>query len=248
MKINEKKTFTHKNKKHLQNINFNNSLKTNQLFKNSNFNRQKLTPKKTIFSILIILIFIFVSYSLIIKPTITGYTTHKAMEKTNLTIDAYALSLTELQNEIAKQKTNLSSCYTFNKDLFEHLEKNINQQLEFYSQLTLANDELSEKKEYINKLSIESQNLKQEITNQKIELIKDCENQIIELKKNSEEEVIKIQKKYNNTLSDYQNLATNTANNICCKSRVDNPQIDSYTINNNRIICASQAEFKINCN
>jgi hypothetical protein len=39
----------------------------------------------------------------------------------------------------------------------------------------------------------------------------------------------------------------NAANNICCKSKVDNKNIDSYLISNGVIICTSGEKDKIIC-
>lgn len=45
----------------------------------------------------------------------------------------------------------------------------------------------------------------------------------------------------------YAAVVQNAANNICCKNRIDSPEIDSYLVASNRIVCASGEEPKINC-
>lgn len=47
--------------------------------------------------------------------------------------------------------------------------------------------------------------------------------------------------------NDFDELALNTANNLCCKARVDNPDIKYYRIENNRILCLSEGDLKISC-
>lgn len=45
----------------------------------------------------------------------------------------------------------------------------------------------------------------------------------------------------------YNLFAENVANNLCCKARVDNSDIDSYEIDDNMIKCLEDGEEKISC-
>ena len=45
----------------------------------------------------------------------------------------------------------------------------------------------------------------------------------------------------------YERLIENTANNICCKARIDNPKIDSFIVSNDRVVCSIGEERKIAC-
>lgn len=55
----------------------------------------------------------------------------------------------------------------------------------------------------------------------------------------------------NQEIDDLQNqfdiLVNNMANNICCKAKIDNPNINSYILENNKIICLESGELKISC-
>lgn len=55
----------------------------------------------------------------------------------------------------------------------------------------------------------------------------------------------------NNDIDNLQNqfdlLVNNIVNNICCKAKIDNPNIDSYILENNKIICLEEGELKISC-
>lgn len=42
-------------------------------------------------------------------------------------------------------------------------------------------------------------------------------------------------------------FAENLANNLCCKAKIDNPNINSYILENNKIICLEQGILKISC-
>lgn len=45
----------------------------------------------------------------------------------------------------------------------------------------------------------------------------------------------------------YDLLAKNVANNICCKAKVDNPNIKYYAVENDRIVCLEEGELGISC-
>lgn len=45
----------------------------------------------------------------------------------------------------------------------------------------------------------------------------------------------------------YEVFVQNTANNICCKAKVDNPDIQYYKVENNKIVCLEEGELGISC-
>ncbi len=45
----------------------------------------------------------------------------------------------------------------------------------------------------------------------------------------------------------YNELARNSANNICCKARIDNNAINSYRVESNRITCGENIENPLSC-
>lgn len=57
----------------------------------------------------------------------------------------------------------------------------------------------------------------------------------------------KLQSELASTKVSYELILKNAANNICCKTKVDNPAIDSYIIANDRISCAVGEQTKIAC-
>jgi len=53
--------------------------------------------------------------------------------------------------------------------------------------------------------------------------------------------------KYQNLEEKYLALSRNTANNLCCKMRIDNPDINFYEIQNNKIICLEGGTKSLSC-
>lgn len=46
---------------------------------------------------------------------------------------------------------------------------------------------------------------------------------------------------------EYEDLIQNIANSVCCKEKVDDPAIDSYSIKGDTIICSSKGDKAISC-
>ena len=52
---------------------------------------------------------------------------------------------------------------------------------------------------------------------------------------------------YQNLEEKYLALSRNTANNLCCKMKIDNPDINFYEIQNNKIICLEGGTKFLDC-
>ena len=61
------------------------------------------------------------------------------------------------------------------------------------------------------------------------------------------EDLNKKQINYKNLEEKYAALSKNTANNLCCKMKIDNPSIKFYEIQNNRIICLEGGTKNLDC-
>jgi len=61
------------------------------------------------------------------------------------------------------------------------------------------------------------------------------------------EDLKSMEKQKEGIKEDYDLIIQNAANNICCKQRIDNPSIDSYSVKDSRIICSTDGDKKISC-
>jgi hypothetical protein len=50
-----------------------------------------------------------------------------------------------------------------------------------------------------------------------------------------------------NLQRDYDLVVKNSADNICCKAKVDNSDIDSYIVSSNKVVCTSGEDKRISC-
>ncbi len=138
-------------------------------------------------------------------------------------------SLSELESKILVYEANLSYCDAFNKEFMAELEK-------YSNKLSDCKAELNALKVFFNisslKYDSDIKKLEEELER------KDAEMRKIEDK--NTEQIININQQY-------KILAHNSANNICCKMRVDNSKISYYKIENGRIVCLEEGINGIVC-
>jgi predicted RNase H-like nuclease (RuvC/YqgF family) len=154
----------------------------------------------------------------VIRPAVVGYATYSDMKKTNQSINDYSNSVEKLQSQITVYETNMSSCQAYNDKLMAELKTSSNSLSECNSKLTA--------------IQINYDNYK----NKTEEQIMDLNAQIA-----TKDETIKTFE------SNYNVIAQNTANNLCCKARIDNSRISSYKVENNKVVCLEEGEKNISC-
>ncbi|MEK6969525.1 MAG: hypothetical protein AABW48_03790 [Nanoarchaeota archaeon] len=60
-------------------------------------------------------------------------------------------------------------------------------------------------------------------------------------------EITALKEEVETVKSSFDVLIKNMANNICCKQKVDNPSINYYTIENNKVLCSSEGTNQLSC-
>ncbi len=176
----------------------------------------------------------------IIRPAFIGFATYEKIKNSNVSVDEYGKNVRELENSIIIKSTNLSACTEQNSKLFtewkNYVEKFSNCQISLgamSANLSMLSSQSTKKSEDYNNLAKEK--------NEEIEKLKN---------KNQFETQAIIDEK-NTTISklneEYDALARNSANNICCKAKVDNPKIGFYSVNNNKIECLDEGTLSITC-
>ena len=189
--------------------------------------------------ILLIAVFIVIAFLLfiyVIKPSVIGYILYYKVRSSNYTVEDYGKNIQDLKTQILIYSTHLSACSEFNKNLVLGLENKFN--------------ELTECKSNIFFLELNFN-----LTKNKYEdSINNFENKIEEINKGIEEknkELDKIKDKKEAEISElriqHSILAQNTANNLCCKQKIDNPRINYYKIENNKMICLEDGALAISC-
>ena len=176
-----------------------------------------IKDNKTI-SIVAFTIIILLLLILVVRPSIVGYTIYQNLKDSNQSIDDYKENAQELKSNLLVANTKLDSCTEQNEELSAESEEFTEKYYDCEKELsTLTNDLDLSENEYEKILALIEDNLEEK------------EEEIEELKQ------------------DYDILVTNVANNICCKAKVDDPKIDSYEIQGNKIVCLEGADSKIAC-
>ena len=173
--------------------------------------------KKIIISFIVIDVLLLLAI-LIARPIIVGYTVYTQIRELNQSIDTYTQNINDLRMEMMTATSNLSSCYSMNQQLLSKLQE--------------TNSKILEYQTSINSLEKEISNLEESSKEEKEELQKELDDKIAEL---------------SDLKTDYNNLIKNTANNVCCKAKIDNPRIKYYKVENDKIVCLEEGSLEISC-
>jgi len=190
---------------------------------------KKWSKKNIIYTTIISIILLVLLIKFIIRPSIIGYSTYQQAESLNYSLEDYGNNMKNLESRILIFNTNLSSCVELNKKLWMEFEK--------YS------DKFSECKGSLDalrmKFDLTKENYEEDIEDLEKELDKKNE-EINELRFGREKEIRDLELQHNVIMQ-------NVANNICCKAKVDNPNINYYRVENDKIICSEEGTLGISC-
>lgn len=188
----------------------------------------------------IIAIILATALFFILKPVITGYNIYQKVQSSNVTLDQYLTDTNTMQGSLQVAKTNATSCYTLYQGLLEKFLTVENQFSECKSQLYFANSSYQSYKSTCNS------QLKDADT--KCQLKLDALNTADKVQTNTIRHLLDERTSdYDALKSSYNAIVQNSANNICCKAKVDNPNIASYTISNDKIVCLESGDKAISC-
>jgi len=182
---------------------------------------------KTILVLTIIVSLLMVFF--IIRPAIIGYSIYGQVQKSNYSIDTYANTISQLKSKLELAKNNITAVKEFNSQL---ISINLNCSEKYSSCLNnnfkteyQCNSSLKEDQLIIN-------NLKSQL-NATIARIDGLRNN------------------FSQSLADekahYATLAKKSADNICCKKKIDNSNINYYIIQDDQIICLETSGFNLSC-
>ena len=188
--------------------------------------KNKLNLPTILTGVIILLVIIVL---VITKPAITGYVVADQFEETNMNVSEFLEEQELTKSELVITQTNLDTCKELNQDYLDDI-----------SEERSTSFQCDQEK---NELQSKYNNLKSEYELEKQKIESDFKQKEIEIEIENQQ----LETKYNDVKTLHDSLVTNIANNICCKAKVDNKNIDSYLISNSMIVCATGAENKITC-
>lgn len=183
----------------------------------------------------------------IVRPAVLGYGVYQQAQSSNLTVEDYAQNMQELSRDLDVTKANLSSYSTFTGALLTELDEKNDEltdckvQLErTQSTVGAAQQQVADKEVELAKVKSETQNTITQAVAEKTAALGqekiDCESSL----NNKETKVGEIQAKYDL-------LIKNSAKSICCKAKVDNPQINFYDVVDGKVTCLEQGTNQLSC-
>ena len=187
---------------------------------------------------LVILSVLLIAY--VLRPSIIGYNAYKKIKSSNYSIEDYGKDVQELKTRVLISNANFSTCNEFNKKILTELEKYLDKSSECKGELNALKINFSLTKSKYEESAKELKAYLDE-NSKEIENIKGEKNEEINKLKNEKDIEI------NDLKLQYSLFAQNTANNLCCKAKVDNSKINYYKIENNKVTCLEEGTLPISC-
>jgi len=183
----------------------------------------------------------------IVRPAVLGYGIYQQAESSNLTVQDYAQNMQELSRDLEVTKANLSSYSSFTGALLAQVEEKNDEFTECKVQLErikidveAAHKQVTDKDTEIAAVKSESQkNIGQQVT-EKTAALEQGKTECVDSLTKKETEVGEVQAKYDL-------LVKNAVKSICCKAKVDNPQINFYDVADGKITCLEQGSNQLSC-
>ncbi|MFT4344137.1 MAG: hypothetical protein ACMXYE_05330 [Candidatus Woesearchaeota archaeon] len=238
-----------------------------QLSKKSQPNKHTKNPVRNFLRnprIIHINILLFISALLIVtilvllQPAMTGYVIANEFQDQRMSATEFLEELERLKTHTERLEVNLTRAQTRNEVYQHELLEERNTSFMCKEELARIQHELSQLEktftEELQNKEIKYEEQQHNFTAQINRVEQECsfqtQSRINELQIAEEQlqnEIQELRFRINTTEDRYQKRAYNTARNICCKAKVDNPSIDSYIVSNNMIICTTGQPQKIQC-
>jgi len=187
--------------------------------------------------VVLLLVFLIV---FVIKPGVVGYTIYQEIEGSNYSVEDYGKSLEEIRLELAASQTAESSCDIFSERVLESLSNSSDK-------LSACSSALSALEVSFNLSAIRYEEIIQGME-------EDYTSSVLQLDASYDEKMQDVDDQYEDKqdeistlMKDYAGLAENTANNLCCKAKIDDPDIAFYAVQNNKVVCLEEGILALSC-
>lgn len=168
-------------------------------------------------------------FFLLVRPAATGYVVYQEVKQSNQSLEDYSRGLDELKSMLRDSEGELSECTAANELFFRKLDEFTDKAAECENRRGAIEVNYTITK---NLFAQKFRDQQDEIDRleEEIKKLKDDQRQLSVAKRN-----------------DYDVLAENLANNICCKQKVDNPDISHYKVENHMVVCLESGQLAISC-
>jgi len=178
---------------------------------------------------LVLQIVFVIAIMLLVKPALLGYKFSKQFEEIGMSGGEYLKQMDEIKTQLAVSEATEQGC--------ENSKENVLREIREERQNT------EECKDDIQIIGAKLANLQNEF---RLNMSITRENFIDNIQKN-EAEARNLKLDNSRLEQNLKELAESSAKNICCKARVDDNSIDSYSIDNNKVVCGTARENTLVC-
>lgn len=208
-------------------------------------------------AILLVILIIFLSI-FVIRPSLIGYGIYKDVENSELGFETYGQDVQELRLQTATLSSNLSLQSEFNQQIRSELATAKEELIKYQGENAALSSELDSAKQ---NAQLTTQNLQDQLDQCKENLestkteskekldtsLKTQSDQLTKEKEQCSQDLQETTSALSSLQVDYDLLIKNSAKSICCKVRVDNPDISAYAVLEHKIVCLEEGEKKLEC-
>lgn len=188
-------------------------------------------------TVIVTLIIVIVLVSLLIfRPALIGYSVYKQAEDGNYSVTELGASVQNLRLQLATTKANLS----LYQEVYTQVWDEVKSREQSLSDCTTTRDELTSQVAYVR------QEWKSELNkcqSEKDKAVQDLTNQL----STKDTEIANALKQRDDMEKSFNNFVKNLAKSVCCKEKVDDPDINSYEVINDRLVCVNGGSNSLNC-
>lgn len=223
--------------------------KKEDLFPTSNQGRLSVAPKRRSNPTVIIaaVIGLMVLAIFVVRPAVLGYGVYQQAQSSNLTVQDYAQNMQDLSRNLELTKANLSSYSTFTGALLAQVEEKNDELTECKVQVGQLQSDVEEAQKQVADKDAEIATVKSETQNTIDQQVAEKTTALEEEKAACESSLASKETQVGEVQAKYDLLVKNAAKSICCKAKVDNPQINFYDVVDGKISCLEQGTNQLSC-
>ncbi|HLD01112.1 MAG TPA: hypothetical protein VJC39_05175 [Candidatus Nanoarchaeia archaeon] len=208
-------------------------------------NNPRLNPYKKYFNIFLVVIAVALVVAFVIRPSIIGFGVYQETKTGNYSLDELGSNVQELKFKLELAENNLSLQSNYNSNLETELAKKNQALTECLARKGSLEDSRSLYDQNV-ELFKDKINLLENVDSDEVAAIQHTLDLCTEEKSKLEADNLG-QEEFDKLKQEYELIVKNSALNICCKKKIDDPEINSYRLINNKIVCQQDGEVSLSC-
>ncbi len=180
--------------------------------------RQRVKENSLFYVFAGLCVILLIAVVLLIKPAMLASKISKQFDELGMQPSEYLMQLEATKSDLVIAKNNAESCKNLNQEIVSDIATEKNATMFCNRQKTLLDSQIADMKRQ-NELNITAM------------------NDVIDREKT----------RYNDLNRTYSAIIRNSASNMCCKAKVDDSAVDSYSVVNDKIICGTGEKINLTC-